>query len=145
MIPCYKIDFLLLGIEASQEASMAFLQVFDFTEVLWNTVWNNNNCGFGWFFLSKLQLEFQQRYSDLSCRKLENMWYCTFHLSSCQRKYHVREIYREKNAYSCLFLAYVIYLFPLLLYYYNYSISPFIIYFSALSQVYIYFDKFVTG
>lgn len=145
MIPCYKIDFLLLGIEGSQEASMAFLKYLILLysyEILYEiTIIVDLDD----IFLSKLQLEFQQRYSDLSCRKLENMWYCTFHLSSCQRKYHVREIYREKNAYSCLFLAYVIYLFPLLLYYYNYSISPFIIYFSALSWVYIYLDKFVMG
>lgn len=93
-------------------------------------------------FLSKLQLQFQQRYSDLSCRKLETMWYCTFHLSNCQRKYYVREFkyYTEK---ICVFFAYVIYLFPLLLYHYNYSINPFIIQFSVLSRVCIYLEKFV--
>lgn len=69
---CYKIDFLLLGIEASQE-TMAFLKYLILRksyEILYEiTVIEDLHDT----FLSELQLQFQKRYSDLSCRKLETM------------------------------------------------------------------------
>lgn len=70
MKPCYKIDFLLLGIEASQE-SMAFSKYLILLKSYEIQYEITVIVGLDDTFLSKLQLQFQQRYSDLSCRKLE--------------------------------------------------------------------------
>lgn len=66
---CYKTDFLLLGIEVSQGTTslsncLILLMSYEISYEITVIVDLNDT------FLSKLQLQFQQRCSNLSCRKL---------------------------------------------------------------------------